>query len=97
MIMLILLATTLHLISAYVGSFRTLTLKLTPFKLFSSNRPYLHLTEYPNDNYNHIYGFGNVDHTPSILQSISEEVIRDVKIKKVSYDSVSPVLFEVLD
>eukprot|EP01035_Chromulina_nebulosa_P022291 gene22291-28872_t len=42
--------------------------------------PFLHIAEYPDDDFSHVLGYGISDHTPSNLQKISklkiEEVIR---------------------
>ncbi len=55
----------------------------------SSHNDYLHVSEYPNDNYNHVLGYGIKDHNMSKLQSISKERIKDLKLLKAPIDAVS--------
>lgn len=54
-----------------------------------TDRSYLHITEYPNDNYNHIYGYNDNNHLLSKLQAISKLRIEDTIRNKKPIDTVS--------
>ena len=48
---------------------------------------YLHIAEYPNDDYSHVLGYGDSSHTASRLQLISRDRIKDVKLSKTPIDT----------
>lgn len=50
---------------------------------------FVHHREYPNDDFSHILGYGNADHTPSKLQQISALRIEEVIRHKTPIDTVS--------
>jgi hypothetical protein len=51
--------------------------------------PFLHLTEYPNDDYQHIRGYGQQNVTQSKLQEISSNCIANIIRNKRGIDTVS--------
>ena len=61
----------------------------TATHVFSIDRSYLHVTEYPDDNYNHIYGYDDNNHQLSKLQLISKLRIEDTIRNKKPIDTVS--------
>jgi len=61
----------------------------TTTNVFSIDRSYLHVTEYPDDNYNHIYGYDDNNHQLSKLQLISKLRIEDTIRNKKPIDTVS--------
>ena len=61
----------------------------TTHPLLNIDRSYLHITEYPNDNYNHIYGYDDNNHQLSKLQLISKLRIEDTIRNKKPIDTVS--------
>ena len=48
---------------------------------------YLHIAEYPIDDYSHVLGYGDSSHTASRLQLISRDRIKDVKLSKTPIDT----------
>lgn len=61
----------------------------TTHPLLNIDRSYLHITEYPYDNYNHIYGYDDNNHQLSKLQLISKLRIEDTIRNKKPIDTVS--------
>lgn len=60
------------------------------------NKPnYIHITEYPNDNYEHIFGYNDVDHQPSKLQLISALRIKETIRNKIPIDTVRFILIMI--
>lgn len=53
----------------------------------SQKEEYLHLTQYPDDDYSHILGYGSADHNMSKLQQISRDRIKDVILSKTPIDT----------
>ena len=59
-------------------------------KLYSSSLPnHLNHKVYPDDNYDHILGFGDITHKNSKLQEICRLRIADVELSKSPIDTVS--------
>lgn len=63
-----------------VRSSKQLTMK-------SNQVEYLHQSQYPDDDYSHILGYGVAGHTMSRLQSISRDRIKDVILSKTPIDT----------
>lgn len=64
-------------------------LKTRSSALKLAEQSFLHLSEYPKDNFSHILGFGTLNHTQSKLQEISSRCIEDVIRNKKPIDAVS--------
>ena len=60
-----------------------------------SDRSYLHITEYPDDDYNHIFGNHDKNHKLSKLQMISKLRIQDTIRNKKPIDTVSDMLHHI--
>jgi len=56
-------------------------------KKSKQNQEYLHVSEYPDDDYSHILGYGITDHNMSKLQQISRDRINDVILSKTPIDT----------
>ena len=54
--------------------------------------PHLHLTEYPDDNFEHTLGYGQADFAPSRLQEISSNCIANVIRNKKPMNAVNDLL-----
>ena len=50
--------------------------------------PHLHVSEYPEDDFSHVLGFGDQNYTLSRLQYISKFRIEEVKKNKIPLDVV---------
>ena len=82
----------IHIVFVYVlivglGSALRLKLQMSSFK---DSHPHLHSTVYPNDDYNHIYGYTGPAGAPELskLQNISALRIADTIRNKVPLDTV---------